>query len=399
MTDRLPLLSAQLAFGLQAQRSAGKTIIALRFRTAASQMSTVDVRQVLQSIMLRNPALSYQIRFSRGVAYQEWHPADCDFAELRAENAEAASRMATAAVEEFERDIDGPAVAARLLRAPEGDDLVLVFDHALVDEQSLLTIKGQLGTPALPDGRERARYEAAVHDRRAFETAAADGPGVTFWSHRLGSVREGFPQVNESPTQAVRVVELPLVAVPRSFRGSLFPSVLFSLHRALQDVAAPGATVIGYPWGGRNGAFSDVVGCFMNTVVSLDTAAHRSAAGGVNEFVQDWFEEIDHADVPFTALMRLGSAFTGAVTAYLGYSHSASDTVDVAGTEAVEVPMTHGRIPGTSAFLAAATVRGAGVRLRLILDEDTVGYRAQELGTRWCDRLSTAISVPPEQRP
>ena len=398
MTDRLPLTNAQLAFGLHAQREGQKGTISLRFRAPASRLSTDDLRQVLGSVVRQNSALSHRIRFSRGAAYQEWCPTDCDFAELRTESEDAVSRLLTDVVTEYEGDLDGAPMSARLIRSPESDHLVLVFDHALVDEQSLLLIRRQLSAPSHPDGRERPRYEAAVNDRAAFERAAGVGPGVEFWTNRLGAVRGKFPDKKLTAPRAAPFVAFPSVAIPRAFRGSLFPYVLFSLHRAVRDVTIPEAIVIGYPWGARSGAFSDVVGCFMNTVISLETTSPQQPDAGMASFLDGWLQEIDHADVPFTALLGLGSEFSGAVTAYLSFTHATGGTVNVAGVDAVEVLPTHDSIPSTSAFEGAAAVHGDELRLRLVVSEEAVDFGVQELGTRWRHWISEAISGSPKQR-
>ncbi|MFI5557874.1 hypothetical protein ACIA2T_01230 [Amycolatopsis japonica] len=374
-------------------------MVSLRYRTPPSRLSTADVRQVLQSVVLRNPALSHRIEFSRGVAYQEWYPAECDFAELQVTGEDAVPGRVTEVIDECETSLDAAPMSARLIRYPEGDDLLLVFDHAFVDEQSLLLIRRQLNAPSSPDGRQLARYRAAINDRKTFEDAAANEPGVKFWANRLAAVGGKFPRAQEKTTRVVPAVTLPSVAIPRSFGGTLFPYVLFSLHRALRDVAECGPTVIGYPWDGRNGAYTDVVGCFMNTAVSLDTTGPQQASEATADFVNRWYEEIDYADVPFTAVAALDATFRGSVTAYLGYTHAVKSTVEIAGIPAVRIASSHGRTPPTCTFEAAATVHGDELQLRLILDEEVAGYGAQELGTRWSHWLNTAILSFPDWKP
>ncbi|KMS76212.1 hypothetical protein ACM01_05735 [Streptomyces viridochromogenes] len=398
MTDRLPLLSAQLTFGLDAQRAGRRGTVTMMFRASPGHLSTADVRQVLQSVVLRNPALSYRIRFSRGAAYQEWYPEECDFAELHTAGADAVPGCVTEVIEEFETSLDGAPMAARLIRSPESDNLLLVLDHALVDEQSMLLIKRQLAAPSAPDDSQLARYQAAIHDRKAFEDAAANGPGIKFWADRLEAAGE-FPRATGRTTRVIPIDTLPSVAIPRSFRGSLFPYVLFSIHRALRDVAEPGPSVIGYPWGGRNGAYADVVGCFMNTVISLDPPGARQTPDAAGDFVRGWYREIDHADVPFPAVTALGSTFSGSVTALLSYTHAGERTVRIAGVPVVEVTSTHSRPPEVCSFMAAAQVRDEELHLRLLLDEEIAGYGAQEFGSRWRHWLTTAISSFPERKP
>lgn len=398
MTDRLPLSSAQLAFGLDAQRSGRRGTVTMMFRTPSARLLAEDVRQVLDSVLLRNPALSYRIRFSRGAAYQEWHPAECDVAELRALDAEAVAESVTSTVEEFEASLDGASMAARLIRSPTGDHLLLVLDHALVDEHSMLLIKRQLAAPSAPDEHRMERYRNAVLDRTKSEEAAIDGPGIKFWAERLASAGE-FPRPPARATRVIPVETFPGVAVPHGFRGSLFPYVLHSIHRALRDVAEPAPTTVGYPWGGRNAAYTDVVGCFMNTVVSLDTPGSPRAPDPAGDFVRSWYRELDHADVPFTAVTALGSAFSGAVSAMLSYTHAGPPTVDVAGVPAVEVTPSRSEPPAVCGLLAGATVHDGELRLRLLLDEENAGYGVHEFGARWRDRLASALSRVPELKP
>ncbi|MEV5892544.1 hypothetical protein [Nonomuraea fuscirosea] len=391
MTDKLPLLDPQLVFGLEAQRSGRRGTVTMMFRTPPSRLSAADVSQVLQSVVNHNPALSYRIRFSRGTGYQERFPAEFGFAESYAASEDAVSTSVIEAIEEFETTLDGPAVSAFLIRSIGSDHLLLVFDHALVDEQSLRIIRRQLDAPSSPDDTRLARYQAAVHDRKAFEDAAGKGPGIPFWADRLTAIGR-VPEAKGGSTRFTPVVSLPSMAIPRSFGGSLFPYVLFSVHGALRDLGEPGPTAISYPWGNRNTAYSDVVGCFMNTCISFDPARSPQTPDAADDFVSNWYEELDHADVPFTAITTLGSAFSGSITAQLSFTRAGARSVTVAGVPAVEVMVSHIRISYTSTLLVAATVCDDELRLRLILDEESVGYGAQEFGSRWCHWLDRAIS-------
>ncbi|MFJ8155124.1 hypothetical protein [Streptomyces sp. NPDC094468] len=388
-------MSAQLAFGLEAERSGRRATVTLMFRTPPSGLAAADVRLVVQSVILRNPALSYRIEFSRGDAYQEWYPSECDFSELEVASEDAVSECVMEVIEKFEVSLDSTSMAARLIRSPESDNLLLVFDHALVDEQSLQLVKRQLEGPSAPDDRQMERYRAAIIDRKMSEEAAANGPGTKFWQDRLEAAGE-FPRGKAKTPRIVPLDTLPGVAVPRGFRGSLFPYVLFAIHRALRDVSEPAPTVIGYPWGGRNSVYSDVVGCFMNTLISLDTTGPQQAPADAADFLRRWYAELDHADVPFTTVVSLGSKFSGAVTTQLSYRHAGERTVKVAGIPAVEFTPSKGRGPRGPAFLTGVTVQGGELRLRLLLDEEIAGYASEEFGTRWRHWLKTAISSVPE---
>ncbi|MER6543878.1 hypothetical protein [Streptomyces sp. NPDC001250] len=390
-------MSAQLAFGLEAERSGRKATVTLMFRTPPSSLPTADVHLVVQSVVLRNPALSYRIQFSRGAAYQEWCPTECDFAELQVASEDAVSGCVMEVIEKFEISLNSAPMAARLIRSPESDNLLLVFDHALVDEQSILLIKRQLEGPSTPDDRQMERYRAAIIDRKSSEEAAAAGPGVKFWEDRLEAAGE-FPRRKAKTPRIVPLDTLPSVVIPRSFRGSLFPYVLFAIHRALRDVSEPGPTVIGYPWGGRNSAYSDVVGCFMNTLISLDTTGPEQSPAAAADFLRRWYAELDHADVPFTTVVSLGSKFSGSVTTQLSYRHAGERTVKVAGVPAVEFTPSQGRGPLGPAFLTGVTVHDNELQLRLLLDEEITGYGSHEFGTRWRHWLKTTISGFPERR-
>lgn len=391
------MLSAQLAFGLEAERSGRRATVTLMFRTPRDSWSTADVRLVLESVVRRNPALSYRILFSRGAAYQEWRPAECDFAEHHVASADAVSQCLLELIEKFEISLDGAPLAARLVRSSENDYLLLVFDHALVDEQSILLVKRQLERPSAPDDRQLARYHATVIDRKASEDAAATGPGVRFWADRLAAAGE-FPPAKARTPRIVPLETLPSVAIPRSFRGSLFPYALFAIHRALRDVGEPGPTVIGYPWGARNSAYSDVVGCFMNTLISLDTTGSRQAPAAVGDFLRSWYEEIDHADVPFTTVVTHGATFSGSVTTQLSYRHAGKRMVPVAGVPAVELTRSHGRGPRGPSLLTGVTVHEDELQPRLVIDEEITGYGSEEFGARWLHWLNTAISSFSERK-
>ncbi len=398
MTDRLPLSSAQLAFGLDAQRSGRRGTVTMMFRTPSARLVTEDVRQVLESVLLSNPALSHRIQFSRGTAYQEWNPSGCHVTELRASDAEAVAEAVERVVEEFEASLDGASMMACLIRSPTGDHLLVVLDHALVDEHSVRLIKRQLAAPSAPDEHRMERYRNAVFDRAKSEKEAADGPGIKFWTKRLESAGE-FQRPSARTTRAIPVETLPSVAVPHGFRGSLFPYVLHSIHHALRDVAEPAPTTVGYPWGGRNAAYTDVVGCFMNTVVSLDPPGCPRSPDPTGDFLRNWYRELDHADVPFTAVTALGSSFSGAVSAMLSYTHAGPPTVDVAGVPAVEVTPSRSEPPAMCGLLAGVTLHDGELRLRLLLDEENTTYGVRAFATRWRDRLTSAFSHVPEPKP
>ncbi|MEV0266884.1 hypothetical protein AB0I49_36845 [Streptomyces sp. NPDC050617] len=398
MAGRLPLLSTQLGFLLMAERTGRRVTTNRLFRLPPAVLSADDLNLVLRSIMLRNPTLSYRLGISRGEAYQERSSDAYDFAEVRVEDEAAVARLRLAVIDEFENDLNGAALAARLVRTHEADYLLMLFDHALVDGESQATMVQQLAAPEPAADGVRERFEAAIRDRAEFEKAAtADERGIAFWTDRLkhlpGELTSGT--ASTAAPERVALVDLPGVARPTALRGSCFPYVLFSIHRALRDVTAAEATVIAYPWGHRSAASSDVSGCFLNTVVSLDrTGPHGTMA----DFLGDWYLEIDHADMPFAAVAGLGSAFSGSVSGMLAYATAAEDSACVAGVEAVEVAARDGRNQPIQAFSAVATVRNHEIGLELMVNEG-VGYEVQDLGARWHSRLGEMLSSSPERRP
>ncbi|MFD4998667.1 condensation domain-containing protein [Streptomyces buecherae] len=379
-----------------AERTGRRVATDRLFRLPPAVLSADDLNLVLRSIMLRNPTLSYRLGISRGKAYQERCSAAYDFAEVRAKDEAAVARLRLTVIDEFENALDGAALAARLVRTHEADYLLMVFDHALVDGESQATMVQQLAAPEPAADGLGERFEAAVRDRAEFETAATgNGRGIAFWTDRLKNFHDGLPPGTAPTTpDLVSVVGLPGVARPSAFRGSYFPYVLFSIHRALRDVTGAEATVIAYAWGHRSAAFSDVTGCFLNTVISLDRTGPR---GAMADFLGDWYLEIDHADMPFVSVADLGSAFSGSVLGMLVYAAATEGSVNVAGIEAIEISPRDGRNQPMQAFTAAAKVRKHEIGLELMVNKEA-RYEVQDLGARWHRRLSEVLSSSPERR-
>ncbi|NHA00365.1 hypothetical protein G5V59_10390 [Nocardioides sp. W3-2-3] len=232
-------------------------------------------------------------------------------------------------------------------------------------------------------------------DRIAFEAVATGEAGLAFWDERLRRVDGVLPALRSAAVPAPMTTP-PAVPVPAGARGSLFPAVLFSLHRAVRDVTTHGV-VLGYPWGGREGGFADVAGCFMNTVVSVDTTGPGRDATALQEFVADWRRELGHADVPFTALTGLGGGFTGAVTAQAEPSRTPGSRWS---TWPVSRPVSsRPGAPTRSRASRASWPRRpsptASLRLRLYVDPGLLGADAEELGARWGHWLGAVLAGVP----
>ncbi|MEY9860796.1 hypothetical protein ABH935_006433 [Catenulispora sp. GAS73] len=391
MTDELPLVGAQLGFALMAERSGRRTAIYGLYRIAPSLLPAADLNVILQSIVHRNPTLSHRIRFRRGVGYQERYQAAHEFAELGAENEDESLRRIMEEVAAFEGAPDGASMVVRLVRSPHADYLLLICEHALVDGQGFDLIKKQLAAPAPPREGEWDRFEAAVYEQAEFE-AAAEKRGVGFWTERLSAFPEGLRKgALRGDPQGVRYVLAPSVAIPSVFRGSCFPLVLFSLHRAVRDVAGVEPTVIAYPWGRPRKAPSAV--CFLNTVISLDLTGPRDISEAVGDFLDGWYSEIDCADVPFQSVAAIKPAVSGSIAGLLTYQVASGDsTVNIAGIPAVEISPTYGRSQSMAPFTVAAVVRGKQVELTLVVDEEITGYSGERLGARWHHRLGEVLS-------
>jgi hypothetical protein len=397
----LPLMSAQLRFALASMRTGRRFAVSLMFRAPRSQIDAAGLERVLDAIARANPALSSRIDFARGTAFQQWHSFGCDVAELHADGSRAVSGLVAAAIDEFEAGPGEAPMAARLVRLPDEDDLVLLlFDHAVVDEQSLLIIKRQLGDPPAksPAGFDAERWEhyaAAVRDRVAFEEAMSEGPGVAFWTRRLSAVADALPRDRERDFEVSPVHTFPGVAVPTGLRGSLFPRVLYSFHRVVREVVDADMTVIAFAWGYRNPDFTDVVGCFMNTVLSVDTTGSRRGPAALDHFMSEWVREIEYADVPYSRVLDIGSQLPGArwsgqVSALFTYEHAAADPViRIAGVDCVEITPSSSD-PG-SAVSAGVVVCDGQLQLRMILDQKVLRRSPDELGARWRAWLREAL--------
>jgi hypothetical protein len=392
MTGRLPLLGAQLGYALAAERSGRRTAIYGIYRMASERLAAADLEAIAQSVLRRNVTLSLRIGFHRGVGYQERCPAVLDFAELQAANEDAVLRRAAQEADAFEGDPDGPSMVVRLFRSPDADYVLLMCDHALVDGEGYGLILQQLNAPAAPEDGAWERFEAAVRERAAAE-AAAEERGLKFWAERLsgfsGEVRTGAVAGN---SRIISGVSAPSAAVPDAFRGSCFPYVLFSLHRAVREVRGSEATtVIAYQW--RSPRQVPVAACFLNTTMSLDLTGPGGVPEAMPDFLDGWYSEIDYADVPFPAVAALRPAVAGSIAGFLAYDvASGESTVDISGVQGTEILLGYGRSQPMAPFSATATVQGKQIRLRLVVDEEATGLGVEDLGARWHRLLGEALS-------
>jgi hypothetical protein len=397
----LPLTDAQLRLAVLAEITGQRMCAPILFRLPPGAVATVDLDDVLTAIATGNPAFSYRTDIAAEVPVQRWQDTGCDFAEWHTSCIDSAHRLVAKAVDEFEESSDGENMSARVIRSPEGDLLLLMFDHTVVDEESLTIVKRQLDDPPQPKAGSTdlpwQRYGAAIRDRVRSETEAARGAGVAFWKVRLESVNEHLPRRSPAPLKVDAVRRPPRLAIPDGIRGSVYPLVLAAFHRAVREVDELGATVVGYGWGHRNPKFADVLGCFLNTILSIDTTGDWDGVGdSLNEFLVGWRREIDHADVPFSAVTAAGATlpgrpWTGQFDHILVFEHApAVPRWAVAGVPIQEVEPDYA-VP--NAPVAAAVVIANGeVRFRIVGAGDISGERLEQLGERWRYWLSEILS-------
>lgn len=397
MTERVPLLSMQLSFALMTERTGKRTAIYEIFRMERGSLSLDELINTMNSILLRNPALSYTARFSQGMAYQEFQDAHALVRECAATSTSDVMRLCKDAVEGFENSSANLAIAAHLVRAPECDHVLLIFDHANIDGHSIDLINRQLAATAPPDEGAKHLFESAVRHRAASEADASRSAGLDFWKNRLSRSPEAFPRGASAATPvSVPLTSLPAVPRPRGLRGSLFPYVLFSLHRALRDVGSSRTTSLAYAWGKRDASYSEVAGCFLNTVISLDSTRSANLSEALPEFLDGWYSEIDNADVPFISVASLGTEFSGAVSGLLTYALAPSEAaISIAGKPAVEVAPQYGHSQPISSFTAAATVGQAEIALGLLVNDEAHELEASMLGSQWHRRLTQVLDLVP----
>lgn len=402
----LPLTDVQLRFAIATEVNGRRVCVPLLFRLSPGAVSAAELAELLDRIANGNPALCCRVDLEADPPVQHWQAGGCDFTVRKAPSAAAASRCVAEAVNGFEESVDAPSMSARLIQVGDGGDdlLLLMFDHVSVDEQSLTIVKQQLGAPPRLDPNSDApfsgawrRYEAAVLDRVDAERKAAQAEAsLAFWRERLEAAAGHLPGRVTTEFAAESVHTPNSVAIPCDMRGSIFPLVLASFHRALRDLKGPGPTAVGYTWGNRNSAFADVVGCFMNTAVSIDTTGDWATAGeGTARFRQGWWRELDHVDVPYSSVAEIGATldppWSGHFDSVLIFEHAPSAPQwTVADVPIVELAPEYA-VPNAP-IAAAVVVAGDELRLRIVAAGGTADEWISALGERWRHWLAESLS-------
>ncbi|MGK4585727.1 non-ribosomal peptide synthetase [Kitasatospora sp. HPMI-4] len=228
---------------------------------------------------------------------------------------------------------EGPALRLLLARGPEHDEEVLAvaLDHAACDEQSLGIVTAGLtrayredapGEEADPDPQELGAavdaYREAVELQLAAEDSASSPAAHAHWAARLAGLGgTPAPAGDDRPTGMLSR-RLPLGEGPA--RRIAFPALLAAVGAAAHRLSGPDRTLaLGYPWGGRPAAAQQVLGCFLNTLV------HPAAPGpaDLDELSAAWWDDLDHADMPFDEVLRAarsgGAQWTGALDGLLTF--------------------------------------------------------------------------------
>ncbi|MEW5355154.1 non-ribosomal peptide synthetase [Streptomyces sp. 16-176A] len=300
-------------------------------------------------------------------------------------------------------DAQGPPLRLFLVHDEERreDILAVVLDHAVCDGRSLARIVENLGAAYAEDATEVAREETEA-ERVAYRDAVlgqlaaeerADTPGAAaHWADRLRAVR-----ARAEPPRPQRV---PDGALPTgAARASLparddrvpFPALLDACRAAARALHGPGHVVpLGYPWGGRPAGAEPVVGCFLNTVVfPADTGQDPAPEATADA----WWDDLDHADAPFdavvTAVRATGSGWTGGLDGLLTVDDdNRRPPLRLGGVEGREVHV-DGR-PVRAPFAVSVT-QGAEIRLRMVWDRAVL---ADDTARRAFDALTGALRRP-----
>ncbi|MBG0560221.1 condensation domain-containing protein [Actinoplanes aureus] len=312
----LPAGSAQRRFVIGAKISGEQTLVPYAFTLKPGTVSAGELRDRVRGLTLRHPALRCIVDHDpdTGLITQRWLPeADVPWSEQDVGDADdEASVIRSLLTAAMTAEAPEP-VRAALLHGPGHLRLLLMFDHAVMDETSLrLATRDLFGSTRMPSPAEREagwqEYRAAVWRWLAVEEAAATEEGIAYWVERLGPIAAASSAALSPVAAGVahpnggRFVpaEVATVAVPSpAVRATLFPRLLAAAHMALQAVDRAPSTVI-YPWGARPDGMEDVVGCFMNTVLSGAAAVPGSTPGDSwTAFRAQWWRDLDHAGVPY----------------------------------------------------------------------------------------------------
>nr|ADZ45325.1 amino acid adenylation domain protein [Streptomyces sp. NRRL 30471] len=409
----LPATSAQRRFAVLEVMAGRRLAVPLFFSLPCGLVDEDRLRRALERVADRHPALRCTVRIRNGLVVQEWSAERSpDVASVRIGSSDDAGRAAAQAIEVLEDHTAAGPLHAVLLRGPERDLIGFVFDHAVVDESSLrlfttdlFLVLEHLDAPQRlgeRPGAPWADFRDAVWAHLEREAAAAGGTRTDYWVRKLTPVAARAlttPSVGTGGT-SVDVVEPPPLPLPEAgARPVLFPLALASLHRVLRSAGASPPTSIGYAWGGRQDSTDRVIGCFMNTVLSTDGPGPWNAPEqGLAAFVDDWWQDLEHADVPFdevvTAVDRVArSSWPGTADALMVFEDLRNRAPLRLSGQAVEEWLSPVLSPKAE-LSTALRLDGDGLHLRLLTAPGhSWSAQAAEFAETWRGQLADLLDA------
>ncbi|WP_371494279.1 condensation domain-containing protein [Kitasatospora sp. NBC_00374] len=330
--ELLPVTGAQRRF-LLARRldPLGRPdVVPLFFAFPAGAVELPRLRAAATRLAARHPALRGRFESLRGTPVLRVGPPAAEV--RRVEPAPGESAADALRRELLGWSADGPALRLLLAGGPADQEeiLAVALDHTACDEQSLGIVTAGLSTayetwdePA--DGQatdaaaDTADYRAAVEAQLAAEATASADRARAHWAARLGALRAPErPPYRAEPDTGMLTDRLP--AASGAARGAVFPALLDAVSAAARSLLGPRATpALGYPWGGRPAVAPPVLGCFLNTLVH----PARSGTAGLDELSADWWDDLDHADMPFDEVVHAarsaGARWSGALDGLLTF--------------------------------------------------------------------------------
>ncbi|MEV6956266.1 condensation domain-containing protein [Streptomyces sp. NPDC051183] len=297
-------------------------------------------------------------------------------------------------------DVQGPSLRLFLVRDEEREEdvLAVVLDHAVCDGRSLARIVDELGAaygeeatdghPTPQETRaELAAYRDAVLGQLAAEEKAETPEAAAYWADRLHAVHDHAPVPRPARVrEGARPGGAAQARLPAHDAGVSFPGLLDACRSAARELYGPDRAVpLGYPWGGRPTGAEPVVGCFLNTLVFPVDTGHGP---GSQVAADAWWDDLDHADVPFDAVVAAaraaGSRWSGGLDGLLTVDDDTRrPPLRLAGVEGREVHVDGRPVRGP---FAVSVTQGAEIRLRMVWDRAVLGdetaHRAFDVLTR-----------------
>jgi amino acid adenylation domain-containing protein len=330
--DQIFGAAAPLSYGQQAQwllhRLAPQSS-AYHVSFTARVIGLIDrasLERAAHALTHRHEALRTVYALADGELRQIVQPVcECDVAEIDALGW-SSDALARAVRADYAQSFDlasGPLLRLRLYRTADDEQvLLIVVHHIACDGWSLWVILRDLG--AILEGgagqlpQLTRRYADAVRAERRLLEGAEGGKLWTYWQHRLAD----RPPVTEIPTDRRRppvatsrgasvpfLIEAELTAALRALArrcgATLYATVLAAFEVLVQRVSGQSDLLIGTPMAGRDPAFADVVGTFVNPVVlRLDASGNPSFVQLLARTRETVLQALEHQALPFPSLVE-----------------------------------------------------------------------------------------------